>query len=295
MKIFPSQLNPEFSALSFKGSVNVKVFFKMDDPKETYQLFNEKLPKPSFYKKIFLNLKSYLSHIFKQKNKHLNYNESNLFYYSSGLWSETKTQEKLIKQCKKIINKGFDINQINKEGNTNFHYACQIFNYPLIELLLSSQAQTDIKNYQNKTPLMLLLDNYEASIFSINFWAKDKMKAIKQLIEQHGFNSIYNKNTHFYFCKLLDILVSEHVTQKDNHEVLIHTMLDFIINYESTEHIHTILIEQYNKIDKTFNEQMELHPDVLEHLNIYYEKMLLDSTFQKNEKVALNNQVKLKI
>ena len=51
-----------------------------------------------------------------------------------------------LKEIKKLLNKGLDINQKDKYGCTLLHYACQNSDLEIIEYLLQKGANIEIKN-----------------------------------------------------------------------------------------------------------------------------------------------------
>ena len=61
-----------------------------------------------------------------------------------------------IELLKYFLNKDYDINQINKQGQTALHLACKLGNKNIIKLLIDKGANTKIKDNEGKKPFDLL-------------------------------------------------------------------------------------------------------------------------------------------
>lgn len=265
MKIntFPSQLNPYYQTLTFKGSRNVRLFMAVGNPTETFNLFNH-LPS----KEKSLN----------KKNKP----NASLFYYSNASWSGENLKKELLDKCNLLIKKGIDLNEQDLNGNTSLHYSVDIFNYSLFELILSQGANSLILNHEKKTPLMVLLDEYY--VYE-KYEQEKKRKALKELIVLNDINIICNEHTSFYFLKLLDILVTEHIEKIENHQVLIEQLIS----------LTPLTIKKYIcfDLDTQFNLQLELHPLVEEYLMIFRDKYQLEKSIQNNSNEVHKKNIKI--
>lgn len=56
------------------------------------------------------------------------------------------------KTVKLLLNLGLDINQQNYDGNTALHYAKDMKNWKMVDLLIENNANENIANNNNLTP-----------------------------------------------------------------------------------------------------------------------------------------------
>lgn len=136
--------------------------------------------------------------------------------------------QELIKQGKideakaRFISK-YDINEIDKDGNTALHTACEINDSNLVLFLLCYGADPDVKNYSSQTPLHVAIehDSKESAQQLINFgcniFARDS--AGKTAME-----TAFSKNPAYY-----DIFITPktgEIRDSDREKTIVHFFVE---------------------------------------------------------------------
>lgn len=104
-------------------------------------------------------------------------NGDNALTYCTRRFIESKTYTTLIAEPETFVNRciavGLSINEQNAEGDTALHIAARCSSEPMIEALLKSGADVNIKNKKNETPLSIAQEELRDEILELFYQNKN--------------------------------------------------------------------------------------------------------------------------
>ena len=208
-----------------------------------------------------------------QNNKVINADDNNVLF--KNLFNSIKNEEndkiiEIIKKIKEIQKNAFNINIQDKEnGNTALHYACQKNNKKIIQYLLDSNSDPNIKNNNMQTPLHIAAKEGYIDI-------------CKVLIDNGALLNIYDSN------KKTPI----HYACENNFSELIKYFYDIFIEMDIDEKICDNLKnnKEINSLFKKYFQKEEKKTKNSNHLNHFSSKTNLLKDNKENLYYLVNNK-----